>query len=141
MQNVLVAVDGSPCAQRAVAWVGRTLGRQSGVQVHLLNVQPAIATWEVTSHPGSSEAARWQAAASVAVLEPAATTLRTAGAAVSTHARVGEVATTIADVSRDLRCDAIVMGTRGLGAVRSLLLGSTATKVIQLADVPVTLVK
>jgi nucleotide-binding universal stress UspA family protein len=34
-----------------------------------------------------------------------------------------------------------VMGTRGLGPVQSLLLGSTALKVIHLAEVPVTLVK
>jgi nucleotide-binding universal stress UspA family protein len=33
------------------------------------------------------------------------------------------------------------MGTRGMGSVSNMLLGSVATKVIHLADVPVTLVK
>jgi len=33
------------------------------------------------------------------------------------------------------------MGTRGLGPIGSLLLGSVATKVIHLAKTPVTLVK
>lgn len=37
--------------------------------------------------------------------------------------------------------DVIVMGTRGMGALGNLALGSTATKVVHLADVPVTLVK
>ena len=35
----------------------------------------------------------------------------------------------------------ILMGTRGLGSVSSLLLGSVATKVIHLTDVPLLLVK
>ncbi len=37
--------------------------------------------------------------------------------------------------------DVIVMGTRGMGALANLALGSTATKVVHLAEVPVTLVK
>ena len=141
MQTVLVPVDGSPSAQRAVEWAGRILGRLPGARVHLLNVQPAIDAWEVTSQLGADDIGRWQAATSAGVLDPAAKMLGAAGVAVTTHARVGDIATTIADACRDLGCDAIVMGTRGLGAVRSLLLGSTATKVIHLADVPVTLIK
>jgi len=39
------------------------------------------------------------------------------------------------------RGDEIVMGTRGLGRIGGLVLGSTATKVVHLAKVPVTLVK
>ncbi|MCJ9712965.1 universal stress protein, partial [Bordetella hinzii] len=39
------------------------------------------------------------------------------------------------------QCDRIVMGTRGLGAVGGLVLGSVAQKVIHLSPVPVTLVK
>jgi nucleotide-binding universal stress UspA family protein len=33
------------------------------------------------------------------------------------------------------------MGTRGMGGVRGLILGSVATQVVHLASVPVTLVK
>jgi len=35
----------------------------------------------------------------------------------------------------------VFMGTRGLGGVRGLLLGSVATQLLHLVDVPVTLVK
>ena len=141
MQTVLVPVDGSPSAQRAVEWVGHVLGRKPGAHVHLVNVQPPVDSWEVTSHLGSSDIAQWQAATSAGVLDPGAKQLLAAGVTVTTHARVGDIAPTIADCARDLRCDAVVMGTRGLGVVHSLLLGSTALKVIHLVDVPVTLIK
>jgi nucleotide-binding universal stress UspA family protein len=37
--------------------------------------------------------------------------------------------------------DQVVIGSRGLGAIGRLVLGSVATKVAHLARVPVTLVK
>jgi nucleotide-binding universal stress UspA family protein len=33
------------------------------------------------------------------------------------------------------------MGTRGLGAIRSVLMGSVATRLLSLTELPVTLVK
>ncbi|HEY7608248.1 MAG TPA: universal stress protein [Alphaproteobacteria bacterium] len=39
------------------------------------------------------------------------------------------------------RADRIVMGMRGLGRIRGLLMGSIATQVVALAPMPVTLVK
>jgi nucleotide-binding universal stress UspA family protein len=42
---------------------------------------------------------------------------------------------------KDSGADAIVMGTRGLGVVGGLVLGSIASKVVHLVKVPVTLVK
>ena len=37
--------------------------------------------------------------------------------------------------------DEIFMGSRGLGSVAALFMGSVATKVLHLTDLPVTLVK
>ena len=48
---------------------------------------------------------------------------------------------TIVAFAEDVGADEIVMGTRGLGGLAGLLLGSVATEVISLAKVPVTLVK
>ena len=141
MKNVLVPVDGSDCAGRAVRWVSSVLAGLSGARVHLAHVRPAVDAWEVRSHLGADDIATIQTAASAAVLTPAAAVVREAGLPVETHAAVGDVATEIAALVRTLSCDAIVMGTRGLGPVQSQLLRSTAMKVIHLADVPVTLLK
>jgi nucleotide-binding universal stress UspA family protein len=56
-------------------------------------------------------------------------------------ARAGPVAVTIAQVAREESVGQIVMGTRGLGGFQGLLLGSVATQVIHLAEVPITLIK
>ncbi|HSE01400.1 MAG TPA: universal stress protein [Burkholderiales bacterium] len=42
---------------------------------------------------------------------------------------------------RAQRCDQIVMGMRGRGAIARVVLGSVSVKTLQPADAPVTLVK
>lgn len=141
MTNVLVPVDGSESATRAVRWVTGVLAGRAGARVQLVHVQPAIDAWEVRSHLGADDIARWHASASQAILEPAAALVHEAGLEVTTHAAVGDIASEVAAHVTRLGCDSLVMGTRGLGPVQSLLLGSTAMKVIHVVDVPITLIK
>lgn len=141
MTTVLVPVDGSPSATRAVEWLARTLRGRADARVHLLHVQAAVDAWEARSHLGADDMARFESAAHQSVLEPAAATLRAAGVAVETHGASGEVAPQVQALVRQLDCDSVVMGTRGLGTVQALLLGSTAMQVLHLVDVPVTLIK
>jgi nucleotide-binding universal stress UspA family protein len=54
--------------------------------------------------------------------------------------RIGEPAEMISNFARRNRCAEIVMGTRGLGSLKGLLLGSITTKVIHAARVPITVV-
>ena len=54
---------------------------------------------------------------------------------------VGPVAETIVDYAQKNGCEKIVMGTRGLGALGSVLLGSVTSRLMSLTDLPVTLVK
>jgi nucleotide-binding universal stress UspA family protein len=57
------------------------------------------------------------------------------------HVKIGMPGDTIAKEAEVLGCQSIVMGSRGHGALASLVLGSVALRVIHLAHVPVTLVK
>lgn len=141
MTTVLLPVDGSPSATRAVEWIARTLRGRADARVHLLHVQPAVDAWEVRSHLGADDIARFETSAHATVLEPAAAILRAAGLAVEVHGASGEVAPQVLEHLQRLGCDAIVMGTRGLGTVQALLLGSTTMQVLHLVDVPVTLIK
>lgn len=64
-----------------------------------------------------------------------------AGVQFRVRTELGPISETIDRVAREAHADQIVMGTRGLGRLRGLLLGSVATGVIHLARIPVTLVK
>ena len=57
-----------------------------------------------------------------------------------TTARHGSVAGAILDVAEELDAEAIVLGSRGLTGVKSLLLGSVSHAVLQHADRPVIVV-
>jgi nucleotide-binding universal stress UspA family protein len=54
---------------------------------------------------------------------------------------VGPVAETIVKRAKDARADIIYIGTRGMSDLGKALVGSTATKVLNIADVPVLLVR
>jgi nucleotide-binding universal stress UspA family protein len=54
---------------------------------------------------------------------------------------VGDPAPKILKFIKSSKCDLLVMGSRGLGAFKNLVLGSVATKILSKCDVPVTLVR
>ena len=146
MTCVLIPVDGSDNSTRAVDAACRQLAPGQPVTVHLLNVQPPINSRLVNSHLSQDLIDKFQQEMGEMALESARARLRDAGIGCTSHVEVGDVAQTIARYVRDLHCDQVVMGTRGLGsgavgAISGLLMGSIATKVLHLVDVPVTLVK
>ena len=76
------------------------------------------------------------------VLAKAADLARTKGLNLGEPARAyGVVANEIVRVASDLKVDQIAMGTRGMGAVGNMLLGSVAQRVVQQSPLPVLLVK
>jgi nucleotide-binding universal stress UspA family protein len=141
MKNVLVPFDGSACALRALTHAIAELRGRAGVTLHLLNVQtPPVHVFPdklVSPDMLDHELLRTGAEA----LEQARTLVQAAGLECAQHVRIGRPADEIAACANECHCDAIVMGTRGMGAVTGLVLGSAATKVVHVATVPVTLVK
>ena len=74
-------------------------------------------------------------------LTPAKALLDAAGVSYESKVLVGPVAQSIAEYAKKQNVDTIIMGTRGLGTVTGMVLGSITTKVLSLVDIPVLLVK
>jgi len=141
MKRALVPLDGSDDALRAFAHAIGELRGSVDAELHVVNVQaPPVHPWPgklVSPDVVDAELRRAGEAIVAAVERPAAA----AGVACVGHVRIGHAAEEIAECARELGCDAIVMGTRGLGRVAKLVLGSVAHKVVQLSHMPVTLVR
>ncbi len=140
MLKALVPVDGSENADRAVRHVAKLIGDREPLEVHLINVQPPF-HGDVSTFVGKKTLDDYHREQGELALASAKRILDEAGVKYTPHIAVGGAAETIVEFSRRLKVDKIVMGTRGLGGLAGLLLGSVATEVIKLADVPVTLVK
>ena len=141
--KILTPVDGSPASLRAVDFALEMLSRNPGGSLVLLHVQNLgsidIAGASAVMPPDWLQDAASQASAQA--LNGALSKCKGAGIEFKPIARAGLTAKTIAQVAREESVGQIVMGTRGLGGVQGLLLGSVATQVIHLAEVPVTLIK
>jgi nucleotide-binding universal stress UspA family protein len=142
MFKILLATDGSEHGKRTIDQVIKLSGTMTTpAQVHVLNVQEAPVVYGAAEvYLPYEKAEQMVKAAGQKIADDAAQILRNAGLAPSAEVAVGEVAPTIVRRAEELGCDLIVMGTRGMGAVGNLVLGSAATKVIHLSDVPVMLV-
>lgn len=142
--RILIPVDGSDHSTRTVRHVVRLKDElRQPLDVVLLNVQPPVPTKDLLLDARLSEVHHLEdplRARGAKLLEKAGAVLRAAGIECHPHVEFGEPAPVIADFTRTYHCEMVVMGTRGLGVLAGLCLGSVAAKVVHLSPVPVLLV-
>ena len=141
MHKILVPVDGSPSSDHAVQHVIALKRTGLAVEVRLLHVSQAHLPQGVPESAKSGLGERLEQDAAEHAFAPAKRLLGEAGMPFSTHLVAGDPAQEIALHADVHGCTEIVMGTRGLGPIKSLVIGSVTTKVLHLARIPVTLVK
>lgn len=142
MRKLLVPIDGSDNATRALKYALDLASHDKSIVLHLLTVHPEpIVYGEIQVYVTQEKMEELQKKHSEDILRPADETARAAGVNYTSEILIGDIAPTIAERAESLHCDGIVMGTRGMGAVGNLVMGSVATKVVHLAKCPVTLVK
>jgi nucleotide-binding universal stress UspA family protein len=143
--RILLAIDGSITSDRARAFVAK-LNLPAETEIRVIAVLDHVPTtggidWHADL-PGSTHGSEGQRAHLTTALETASQALETAG-----HAHVdsvllrGEPAKAIIDEARDFEADLVVVGHRGLGAVKSMFLGSTSTAVLEHAPCQVLVVR
>ena len=128
----LVAVDGSECSLRAVAMAAQLVALEPHAELALVHVQP----W-LNKEAAETELPRrgWVATAQAREL------LDAAPVRWRLYVVMGEAAPEIAGLADALGSRGIVIGSRGLTAAESLLLGSVAYKVVYSAKPPVLIVR
>jgi nucleotide-binding universal stress UspA family protein len=135
--RILIGTDGSDAATSAADFVARC-GLFEGSRarmIHAIDVHPA---WWLGYTPGDATFAVDAYAAVVEeghrrgdqVTATLADRLGAAGLGVSTVTREGPAAAAIVDEAASWGADLVVVGTRGLGLLQRLLLGSTARSVL-----------
>lgn len=141
--RILVPVDGSGAANRAVAYALSLVGDAPEAGIVLVNVQSrqTVDMSDVSGVMTVDADRRTAARQAQQALRQASDLCREAGVRFDSLVELGPVAQTVARLARELEIGQIVMGTRGLGSFRGLVLGSIAAEVTRLAEVPVTLVK
>ncbi len=138
--TVLVATDGSACAQVALDLAARIPWPES-CAIHLVTVVERASVAYVPSAPGAIadpvEREVPMIGGLATELEHMAAPLRETGAQVETHMLIGRPATAIVDEAELLKADVIVVGSRGHGTIGSMLLGSVSAEVADHAHCPV----
>jgi nucleotide-binding universal stress UspA family protein len=141
MSRLLLPVDGSETSARAVAYALRMIGQyKDRPEVHLLNVQPPLAG-VVTMFIRAAQIKQFHQDEGTQALAAARAALDAQALPYAFDIRVGDAGETIVKYAAEKNCEQICMGTRGLGHMAGMLLGSVAMKVVQLAEIPVLLVK
>jgi nucleotide-binding universal stress UspA family protein len=140
MQKILVACDGSANAVRAVRYAADLAKKLPESQLQLLYVRDPIVVRECALLP-EQERKKLVCAEADHILQEARQVLTAEGVPWKECFRTGSPANEIALQARESGCDAIVMGTRGMGPIASVMIGSVATHTVHLVHVPVTLVK
>lgn len=140
--KILIPVDGSANAQRAVDYViDHIAALKETPQLLLLNVQWNVATGNVKLFINQQTIDDYYREQGMAALKSACAALDIASLPYQYHISVGTPAEAIAQYAEEQKIDQIVMGRQGQGGLQSLLLGSVVNKVLHLASCPVLLVR
>ncbi|MDP1605868.1 MAG: universal stress protein [Rhodocyclaceae bacterium] len=140
-QIFLIPVDDSETALRPVSWVVRNLSTwREPPAIHLLNVQASLPR-DVSRFINAGAIRDFHLETGINVLTKARDPLVAAGLLPELHVLMGEAAPTITEFADLHGCSQILLGTRGHTGILGTLLGSVATKVVHLSNVPVLLIR
>lgn len=144
-EKILLCSDGSDTALRA-AEAAAALAKRLGVELTVLHVAqaPAMLPSSLTMLPASTSPmiiAELLEVDHESARVPTVAVLEEAGVGFNFVETSGDVADAILHCAKEGGFDLIVLGSRGLGAVKSFFLGSVSSRVTQHAPCAVLIVK
>jgi nucleotide-binding universal stress UspA family protein len=140
--KILCAVDGSAFTKKAVDFLSAKFDWfKDTPELHIVHVHAAIPGGRARAVAGAANVENYYKEESDAILHPLEEALRQKNIPVKTSYLVGDAAEQIEHYAKQNGMDMIVMGSHGHGALKNLLMGSVATKVVAQATVPVLLIR
>lgn len=140
--RILLPVDGSSYTIIAAKFVASHLEWLKGKpELHLLHVKLPLPLAQDKVGVGKDVIERYYREEAEAVLAVAVKELRKHHIEFISGYKIGDIAEEIRAYSMENKIDLIVIGSHGLGSVKNLLMGSVATKVIAMTDVPILIVR
>jgi len=138
--GIVVGHDGSKCSQDALAWAGR-LARRADIDVHVVRAwammtAPQPSTWEPGYVPPLTD---WEQAVHDELSAHVAAVGLDPAVRVTCHVIHKPPAEGLMDAAEGAHL--LVVGARGRGGFRGLLLGSVSDQLVHHAPCPVTVVR
>lgn len=137
-KHILAAVDGSEDSIRALKQA-HGLATTFDARLTLVHAYPSTA--DIVGSSDYSDMVARRKERGQAVLAAVREELGGSGPEIEEVLREGPEADAIVEAAKVLDVDLVVIGSRGLGALKRLLLGSVSHKVTHLAECPVLVVR
>ena len=139
MRKFLVPVDGSENSRRALEYAtSMAVAGDALTLVHVIDIPPTV---YVESQKLLNEIMSKFKEESAKILNQSKALVQKSGVAVDAVTLEGDTAQGIVDYAQKGGFDMIVMGSRGLGKLKDMVLGGVSHKVLQRAKCPVLIVK
>jgi nucleotide-binding universal stress UspA family protein len=140
--KILVATDGSKNALRAVKYAAKLVDDlKSESTITLISVHDDVALRHAERFVGKKAVADYLHDLSEQDLADSRKALDKAGVRHDMVIRTGNVGAEIAAAAAEGKFDLILMGSKGRSALKDLLMGSVAQRVMEFAKTPVLMVK
>jgi len=143
MANLLVVgIDSSDCCQRSVEYAAQLAGASNAslLILHVIEWSPysfnTASENEIRHKRREEELER----AYADLIDPLVKELKGRGLSVEGMVRHGHPAKTLNDIANEKGASSIVIGRKGSSRMKAQLFGSVPSTLVQIADVPVTVV-
>ena len=137
IKNILIPVDGSEGSDRAVTHA-ITLAEVCGAKLNFLYVANIN---QLAINACLSDAILEAVTKAGNVILDRAKQMVPSGIETETFSETGSPAVVILDFADSIEADLVVMGSRGLGVVKGVLLGSVSQYIVEQSKCPVLVVK